>query len=313
MKLATSTGMHGGEYPSELAEYQAIAFGGFKYINYNFPNMPLNNPRSMDYMSDRWEQVALGHLELMKQAGLTPIQAHAPFAYPRPDEAVEPLLDATIRVIECCRVMGIPYVVLHPHAAKGMSMDEFTESNRSFFRRLIPVVEKTGVMPLIENIGHLRDPHLVRNGHELRHLIEAVDHPLFGACWDIGHANHILTDQSESIRVLGSLLKGLHVQDNLGDPDPKNWPWPMDMHTFPLFGSTNFDGVIQTLLDIGYEGYFTFESDTPKPQRTRPPFIKDGVKIDRLSSIFPELRRHSLVFLHETGRLMLEAYDCFEE
>ena len=71
--------------------------------------------------------------------------------------------------------------------------------------------------------------------------------------------------------------------------------------------------ILQTLLDIGYSGYFTFETDTPKPQRTRPPFVKDCVRIERLNKIFPELRKHSLVFLHETGRLMLEAYDCYED
>ena len=103
--------------------------------------MLLNAPTSMDYMDDNWKSVALSHLNLMKQAGLTPIQAHAPFAYPRPDDAVDPLLSAIKRTIECCGVMGIPYIVLHPHAAQGMSMDEFTESNRAFFRRLIPVVE----------------------------------------------------------------------------------------------------------------------------------------------------------------------------
>ena len=313
MKLATTIGMYGDDFPSEQAEYQAIAAGGFRYVNYNFPNMPLHRPTSMDYMAENWQEVALGHLALMQEAGLTPIQAHAPFCYPLPEEALEPMLTATIRTIECCRVMGIPYIVVHPHAAIGMTVDEFIETNRAYFRRLIPAIEETGVSPLIENIGHLRDPHFTRTGRELRNLIEAVDHPLFGACWDVGHANHIMADQSESIRTLGSLLKGLHVHDNLGDLAPQNTPWYMDMHTFPLFGNTNFDCVIQSLLEIGYAGYFTFESDAPKPQRIRPPYVRDGVHIDRLSSIFPELRKHALGYLHATGRLMLQAHGCYEE
>jgi sugar phosphate isomerase/epimerase len=313
MKLAASVAPRPFDYPSEEARYQAYSDAEFRYINYEFPGFLLSNPTGMEYMRDDWKETALAHLEKMKRFSLTPTQAHAPCCFPMPDEARAPLLAACARTIECCGVMGIPQIVLHPHAEKGMSYDRFLSENRAFFRELIPAAEKTGVLLLIENIGQFRDPHFVRDGKELRRLIEEVDHPLFGACWDTGHANHIMNDQSESIRCLGSLLKGLHVHDNLGDLMPPTKIWRVDMHTLPLFGTVNFDGIIHTLKEIGYNGYFTFESDAPLSDSRRTPFAPNGTPIAKINSVMPEIRRHVLSLTYTIGKLMLQAHDCFEE
>lgn len=302
MKLSTATGSRSTDYPSEEARYQAIAEAGFHYVNYDFPNISGNNPAGMDYMCDEWRDVAQKHLELMHAAGLTPIMAHGPYLYPRPDELRRPLIDATNRAIESCGEMKIPYIVVHPHARLGMSYDEFLTENRAFFRELIPAAEKTGVTVLIENIGQYCDPHYVHDGAELRRMIETVEHPLFAACWDTGHANHIMDDQCESLRVLGDLLKGLHVNDNLGDVAK---PWANDMHTLPMFGTTDFDGILRTLKEIGYTGYFNFETDKPRERH-----FKEG---DKLASVYPEMRKHTLGLLYKIGKCMLEAYDCSEE
>ena len=313
MKLSTCTGCRSSDFSSEEARYRAIADAGFRYVHYDFPSISLSAPTSMDYMSDHWKEVALDHLEKMKQAGLTPVMAHAPCAFPLPKESRAPFLAATLRTIESCGVMGIPQLVVHPDAWQGISHDEFLSINRAFYRELIPYAEKHNVTILIENIGQIRDPHFVRNGQELRQLIEAVEHPLFGACWDTGHANHLMDDQSESIRALGSLLKGLHLHDNIGDLMPPEKIWRVDMHTLPLFGTVNFDGILHTLKEIGYTGYFNFEVDRPLPTARRTPFFADGVRIEKLDAILPELRRHTTALIYTIGRLMLEAYDCFEE
>ena len=313
MKLSTYTGGRPSDFPGEEARYQAIADAGFRYISYDFENISLSAPASMDYMQSDWKTAALARLGKMKQAGLTPIMAHAPCAFPLPEESRAPFLAATIRTIESCGVMGIPQIVVHPDAWKGMSHDEFLSVNREFYRALIPAAEKHNVTILIENIGQVRDPHFLHNGRELRQMIEAVEHLLFAACWDTGHANHNENDQSESIRTLGSLLKGLHINDNIGDLMPPEKIWRVDMHTFPLFGTVNFDGVIHALKEIGYTGYFNFEADRPLPSVRRTPFRVNGERVERIESVLPEIRRHSLALLHTIGRLMLEAYDCYEE
>ena len=305
MKLSTATGGQPLDPHAEKANYMRIREAGFRYVNYDFPNYSVNAPRGMDYMGDEWKQVAARHLELMKSSGLTPVMAHGPYCYPMPPEACTSFTAACIRTIECCGEMGIPHIVMHPDARQGMSYDEFLTENREYFRSLIPAAEKTGVTVLIENIGQFCDPHYVHDGAELKRMIEAVEHPLFAACWDTGHANHIMDDQTESLRTLGPLLKGLHVNDNLGDLQPKRKHYMIDMHTLPLFGTADYDGVIRTLKEIGYTGYFNFETAMPRSH----PF-KEG---DRLAEIMPELKKHTMKLLYETGRLMLTAYDCYEE
>ncbi len=313
MKLSTAIGCRFSDFPTEEARYRAISDAGFRYVNYDFPSFSISDPTGMDYMCEDWKNAALAHLEKMKQASLTPVLAHGPYCFPMPDEARELLLAACRRAIESSGVMGIEQIVLHPHAEKGMSYDRFLSENRAFFRELIPSAEKHGVMILIENIGQFCDPHYVRDGKELRRLIEIMEHPLFGACWDTGHANHIMNDQSESLRDLGALLKALHINDNLGDLQPRNKHWLIDMHTLPLFGTTNFDGIIHTLKEIDYTGYFNFETDRPLPENRRTAFKADGMPTSKINTLLPEVRRHTLKLLHTVGRLMLEAHDCYEE
>ncbi len=295
MKLSTSTG-YGTFYADEQAQYDTIARAGFKYINYDISGE--------DYTTEDWKPLIHSRMEKMKQAGVTPIMAHGPYRYPLPEELKETFINSCIRSVEVCKEMNIPHMVLHPHAAKGMAHEQFLEENREIFRRFIPIMEETGVEVLIENIGQFTDPHLVRDGNELKTLIEYCDHPLFAACWDTGHANHVLQDQRESIRTLGGLLKGLHINDNLGDLEPKWQTWMNDMHTVPLFGFVDFDGIIATLKEIGYSGYFNFEVDVPKWRNFR-----EGSKIkDRMQ----EIKCEELKFLYRTGEIMLEAHECFE-
>ncbi len=298
MKLSTSTGAL-GFFTSEEAQYHAIARAGFRYVNYDI------NTNVDIYTSDDWKIPLHAHAEKLKAAGLAPIMAHGPYQYPLPEDDREALHRNFIRTLKCCKELDIPYLVFHPHAEKGMSHDEFLSENRKMLRALIPTMEETGVMVLIENIGQFSDPHFLHDGAELKLLIETAEHPMFGACWDTGHANHTVSDQRESLRTLGGLLKGLHIHDNLGDIEPKRRS-RNDMHTLPLFGTVDFDGIIATLREIGYDGYFNFEADKPPRNHV---FAKES----RIKGKMDEIMTHSFRFLYETGRLMLLAHDCFEE
>ena len=78
-----------------------------------------------------------------------------------------------------------------------------------------------------------------------------------------------------------------------------------DMHTLPLFGIIHFDIVIRTLKEIGYKGFFNFETARPKDRSFE--------KGDQLQHILPEVKKQVLCLEHTIGRLMLQAYDCYEE
>ena len=67
--------------------------------------------------------------------------------------------------------------------------------------------------------------------------------------------------------------------------------------------------VINGLLDIGYDGYFTFEVNAFTPERKRRPSARD----DRLFTPPIELRDAFERYLYELGKCVLQKYDLFEE
>jgi hypothetical protein len=72
----------------------------------------------------------------------------------------------------------------------------------------------------------------------------------------------------------------------------------------------SMDAVMNGLLDIGYNGYFTFEVGgifTPPTQKR--PFEKDT----RLQKAPLALKRAAEKYLYDLGKCVLEAYGCFEE
>ena len=139
-------------------------------------------------------------------------------------------------------------------------------------------------------------------------MLDRIDHPLFGVCWDTGHANLCGLDQYEEIKKLGSRLEGLHVHDNYGTRAPG-----CDLHLFPYWGNINFDGLISALIEIDYKGTFNFEVDNPVRRSGAIPFVKDGVEQKKLEMMSPELRQQMEAYLYAIGKQMLETYDCYEE
>lgn len=60
----------------------------------------------------------------------------------------------------------------------------------------------------------------------------SLNTPLFGACWDTGHAHVAHIDQRAGILALGRRLKALHVQDGDGISDT---------HTAPYYGAIDWE------------------------------------------------------------------------
>jgi sugar phosphate isomerase/epimerase len=141
----------------------------------------------------------------------------------------------------------------------------------------------------------------IDNATDLLHMIESVNHPLFHAVWDTGHANMQETSQDEELRLLGKHVRALHVQDNHGNADS---------HLVPFLGTMNLDAVMTGLLDIRFDGYFTFEvGGFFNPAGKRRQYLRDT----RLASAPLELRDAFERYLYELGKCVLEKYDCFEE
>ena len=311
MKLASTTGEFHGYARTPADAVRFYEGTGFRHLDYNFydvlrPGCP--------FLGDRWlDEVEEAGREA-ERLGFDFIQAHSPNYNPfDPKADHEAGMLATIRSIEACGRLGIPNIVVHPGMTTELTYpdgrDGYFSRNRDFYRSLFPAMEKWNVNVLIENSAeaNMGTRYFFMTGQEMRDFADYVDHPLLHCNWDIGHANMRGTDQREDILAMGGHLRGLHIQDNFG---------ACDEHIAPFMGTTDMDAVMQGLLEVGYKGYFTFETDNmllsfgrwPHKRRQAP-----SVTERRLAAPSLDLRRKAAALLYEIGRFILSAYDCYEE
>lgn len=141
-------------------------------------------------------------------------------------------------------------------------------------------------------------------GADMKEFVEYVNHPLFHACWDTGHA-HIEGIQYDEILALGNELYALHVNDNRGEKDE---------HMIPFFGTISMDEVMHALIDSGYQGYFTMEAGSCLRSANywlgkRYQFKKDN----RLAQPQLFMQKQMEKLMYEIGVYILKSYDCYEE
>ena len=305
MKLATSPGgVYFHRIQDECEKIRMLHDAGFSCLDFSFWAMKPDSP----FMTDDWKAASQQVRSCMDEIGMEGVQAHSPAGNPLNEDEAEWMLHNTIQSLRCCAVMGIPQVVVHAGVC-GDSREEFFEANRTFYRKLIPYIEETGVSVLIENGAAA--PYYLITGKDMREMIDFIGHPGFHTLWDVGHGNIGDLDQYESLTALGSELHGLHIHDNFCRPGNNNG-WLNDAHTFPGTGTVNFDAIMQALLDIDYKGCFTFEVDAPSifPKK---PFYKDGKEVDRLSALSMEIKMDYVRLVYKTGKYFLEQYGCFEK
>lgn len=299
MKLATTTNDFYGYTRSSIKALEHIRAAGFKYADFSFSGeyRDRTGVYSEDY-KHYFGEVA----EAAAKIGIGLVQAHSPMGKPLVDDGGVFIAD-TIRCVEACGAWGIPNLVVHSGYLPGLTPEETFAQNKLFFDPILREAEKCGVTILVENFNRMHKEGLywIDNAPDLLRQIEVVDHPLFHAVWDAGHANMQEMSQDEALRILGSHIRGLHIQDNMEDHDT---------HLVPFLGTMNMDAVMNGLLDIGYDGYFTFEVGgffTPASKRRK--FERDT----RLASAPLALKDAFERYLYDLGRVVLEAYGVYEE
>lgn len=298
MKLATTTGDYSAYTDSAAVALSHIRKAGFKYADYNFG---MDHSLRNGVYSENYEAYFEEINKTADGLGIKLVQAHAPMGRPLEDGGV--LLSDTLRCVDACGAWGIPNIVVHSGYTKGISREETYARNKEFFMPLLERAEKYGLNILVENFNRMSIDGLywIDNAPDLLGMIEYVDHPLFHAVWDVGHANMQEMPQDEALRMLGSHVRALHIQDNMGDKDT---------HLVPFVGTVNMDEIMCGLADIGYKGYFTFEVGrffTPAEKKHQ------YSRSELLLSAPIELRDAFERYLYELGKCVLEKYGCFEE
>ena len=305
MKIATSIG---DLYPFTSSPAEAVRQfkdTGFRYLDYSFYSV-LSTP-DHPFMGDGWRDVVWEAKDAADELGITFVQAHAPnctIIGPGSEEG----LRATIRSIEACGMLGIKNMAIHSACVPEFKYPEdqqaYFAANAVFFRELIPAMEKNDVSILFENTTekHCGDRNYFPIfGQDLNDFVALRDHPLFGAVWDVGHAHMDGLDHYTEIMAMGKNLKALHIHDNDGKKD---------LHTAPFLGTLNFDSLMRGLIDSGYDGYFTLETDGFfKYRRSSRMQEPDG----RLAHPTLEIKKMALPMLYQIAKTLLSEYGLYEE
>ena len=262
MRIAMSLNLCVNRF-SEEKMIPRLAAAGFDALDFDFCDMVTRidwrDPKAVEQLLRPWQRAA-------DTAKMTWTQAHGPMFYMfgkgEKDELARVLCPAAIRA---CGQLGVPWMVLHPDVFPGpfdkAHRQAIREGNIAFFSSLLPECEKNKVGIAIENIFDKAGRHGDRNcprfyaavPDELCHLVDTLDHPLIGACWDTGHARLMGLDSPVCIPILGHRLKALHIQENDGLNDDHMLPYVNGN------AGVNWTGFGQALTRAGYQGSFTYE------------------------------------------------------
>ena len=195
------------------------------------------------FMGDGYRKWAYELRKHTEKTGVPYTHAHAP------GEAGN---DSTvIRAIEAAAILGAGYIVIHPVFRENgeiiKAADRFIAVNAEAYGACIEAAEKYGVVVLSENLlwGASTDPRVISE------LVNKLDSPYFGWCFDTGHANCFDIPPSV-LRECACAPLSLHIQDNNGAG--------MDEHLIPGDGTVDWDGVVENLRAVGYTGDCVLEA-----------------------------------------------------
>lgn len=252
MNIVTTTCVFPPEHSVERAVLRLAALG-YRHLDLAIDYCVHN--ADCPIFEDGWEKWANALRELADKNGVAFTHSHA--------FGDASLGERLFRCFEVCRVLGTKYTVVHPirKRAEGGTIesdDEFLSINVPAYKALLEEAEKNGVTVLSENLlwGATIPPASISA------LVEEVNSPYFGWCYDTGHANAKGLCAKTLLDVKHVPLS-LHIHDNLGRRDD---------HSLPGDGTIDWKEFLDVLLEIGYKGDVVLEAhhqslEAPDEQR----------------------------------------------
>ena len=257
MRLSTSTNIaaflpdsrqkNGFDFCVELC-----ARAGYKVLDLNLCESMNPNSRMR---TDAWEDYVRDIAALGRRWGVEFAQSHLPYydLFSRRDPVMEELIR---RCIIASAELGVQWAVTHPGTlySAGPYTEKSLEENIAYYSAHLATAKKAGVGIALENDFEYRGPPYRRifaaDITELCRLVDALNDPSVGVCYDFGHANLCGGFHRENLAIIGRRLRAIHVQDN---------HFGSDDHLMPFFGKTDWASAMAALAENGYEGDLTYE------------------------------------------------------
>ena len=248
MRLGTMTSLFRdrrecAEHFGYIESIQRCRKAGFTVLDMNLCAL---NRRQTTLHLDNWQEQVDEIRNEAERLGCVFSQSHPPYRRGREGTFATAEEEAfframSLRALEITAMLGAKWAVIHPVmdvTADINDVDAHVRYNQQMFAREAELAAKLGVGLAFENMF---------DGDQRRF---GPHSDLIGICWDVGHANRMYRDQLKPIRKLGSRIKALHIDDNLGKDD---------LHLLPFEGNVPWEQVMHTLYDSGCEADLIYE------------------------------------------------------
>lgn len=161
-----------------------------------------------------------------------------------------------LKTLEFARAVGARNVSITSGRMLGGMPPE--PAARQFAESMKPILDRADALGI--DVGIECEPGLFLEwAEELKHWIDRLGHPRFGANLDIGHSQVMGEDVEATVRLLGRRIWNLHVEDI---PGRKHY------HLIPGEGTLDWDALKRGLEGVGYDRFLTVElyTHTANPQ-----------------------------------------------
>ncbi len=218
--------------------------------------------------------------EASKEAGVKICQAHGILViYCKGNpELTKYRMEVTRKMMAICQFLECPALVIHPWIGGQFHADkeEEIEVNMQIYREMLPYAQKYRVQICLENLWEKHGEEYVDapciTAEETCMYIDTFNkeagEEIFSFCLDVGHAKFYDTDIKEYIKTVGNRMSVMHLHENAGAWDSHLAPYTQYHNDYTL--STDWEGVLEGLYEIGYKGSLSFETANaikklPKP------------------------------------------------
>lgn len=242
----------------ERKTIELLAATGFDAVDYGFS--PWFENGEMPWNTDNYKEYAKEVNLMMSDNGLYFNQAHGPFLFhteyfPDYSREVMPLFQ---RCFEVCAMLNVPHMVVHPihYLPYRVNKEKMWDINFEFYNMLLPLSKEYGVKIALENMYQYDPRRGVLTEDVFSHpdmyakFYDTLNDPNFICLIDTGHCSIVGENAPDVIRIMGSRVKALHVNDNL---------YRTDDHLIPGIGIMDWNEITKALADINYSGDITFE------------------------------------------------------
>jgi len=286
-----------GALRERIGERKAIvmyARVGFDAIDYGFT--PWLERGEMHWNRSDYREYAKEVNKIAEDNGIYFNQAHGPLVYDLsklPDYDAE-ILPLNIRCMECCAMLNIPQMVVHPlhFLPYPEKKQETWEMNLEFYHKLLPYAKEFGVKIALENMFSRNLRRGILNGDflgyadEFNAFVDELNDPMFCCVVDTGHCTFTDETPGQMIRKMGSRVTGLHINDNL---------YRTDDHLVPGAGKIDWHDTMKALAETHYTGDMTLEVLWP---------------YDAFDDSFLE---SATKYMHDVGRYLIRKFEEYSK